>query len=428
MTDVLDADAFSDPGTGTNGKRVVEFDGWGRYKLPDPDSGKLRSWTRVTTLAGTLEDTYNLERWGNRKVLEGIVQDRGLVSQAAEVFKEYGWDPQDSEAKKRLNTIVTSAQHVAGSKKGADLGTQLHELTEKLNQGDPALFVPAELVPNLRMYEATLQAEGITILPQYLERIVCIPEFNAVGRMDNISQETAAQVLRVFDLKTQKTMDFGALKIAIQLALYANASAMFNEDTWAWEDMPALDKSLATVCWLPVLEGQEDKVCHLYDVDLEWGWRWAKASFQTRKARGAKPVTRRAPRAVPAAKSPSWDLGSVVSTLAEAVADSAAGNGREEASVYSGAVADALAKSAASSGASALDGWGSVMLAASRAEKEPQIQAPEGLDWEARFRQARSIEELVMAGNACSAAGAMTPELKALGRTLRQELSTTTAG
>lgn len=373
-------DGFEDP----DNTRKIEFDGWGRYKLPHPDrpDGPEVPWTRVTTIAGTLEDRYHLERWGKRKVLEGIVIDRGLVSQAAEVFAEYGADPDVKEAKDRLDKLAGMAIDLAGAHKGADSGTELHSLTEGMNQGT-LLFedeAPEHLKANLRAYADTLVQHGISVVPEYMERIICCPELNAVGRLDNLVHEAGTELLRVFDLKTQKTMDFGAMKIAIQLAIYANGYAMFNEETWTWEEMPPVDKALATVCHLPVLAEHEDKACHLYDVDLEWGWRWAKASAQTRKARNSKPVT---PRKAAA---------------------------RRPAVVTSGKVT-----------AHPEPGAGSALVEAIKAELA-NGQAP-GLDWAAMFRQAKTLDELTRAGEECVKAGAMTDELKALGKTRRAELT-----
>lgn len=388
-----DTDTFEDPEpTG----RQIEFDGWGRYKLPHPDTGDMTAWTRVTTLAGALEDQYHLSMWGRRKVLEGLVMDRGLLSLAAEAFATYGWDPQTQEAKKALNAITSQAVDTAGAHKGADTGTALHSITEELNQGrDDEAFsraVDMGLRPNVVAYRDTLRQHQIRVVPEFMERVICVPELKVVGRLDNLVQEMGRELLRVFDLKSQKTMDFGAMKIAIQLAIYANGYAMFDEENWTWREMPKVDKEVATVCWLPVLESQEDKVCQLYDVDLAWGWRWAKASFQTRKARNFKPLTLRRPPSTP------------VRRTEETVHSVAAGhNVLDKERVLGPAVVSS----------------GPVVLT-------PVPDAPEsGLDWSARFRQAGTTQELAKIGKECKAAGALTPELKELGRVLRDAISVT---
>lgn len=386
-------DGFEEP----DNVRKIEFDGWGRYKLPHPDrpDGPAQPWTRVTTIAGTLEDRYHLERWGKRKVLEGLVTDRGLLSQAAEIFSEYGPDPDVKEAKDRLDKLAGWAIDKAGAHKGADVGTQLHDLTERRNQGTLlSADVPPHLAANVAIYESTLQEHGITVVPEYMERIICCPELNAVGRLDNMVREAGHELLRIFDLKSQKTMDFGSMKIAIQLAIYAHGYAMFNEETWTWEEMPPVDQKVATVCHLPLLAEYEDKACHLYDVDLEWGWRWAKASFQTRKARNAKPVT---PRTTPVKHTPA-----PTATVAKAAAK-----------------AGAVVKS----GQVTLEPVNVGSAFRTLAQDELLKTGSPGLDWAAMFRQAKTLDELRRAGEECVKAGAMTDELKALGKSRRAELA-----
>lgn len=392
MTDVanmpiLDGhEPFEDP---EPARKVVTYDGWGRYKLPDPNTGRERGFTRVTTIASTLEDQYHLNLWGKRKTLEGLVLERGLLAQAAHVFREFGQDPQEREAKKRLDAIAKSACDIAGSSSGAETGTALHAITEDHNQGR---FHEAGqeadrrgLSANMRAYVNTLAREEITVLPEFMERLVFVPQLDAVGRLDNLTREKWAALLRVFDLKSQKTMDFGAMKIAIQLAMYANAEAMFNEETWQWEEMPAVDKEIATVCWLPVMEGEEEKVCQLYDVDLAHGWRWAKAAYQTRQWRKVNPLSVRAPRPT---------LKAVVSSGPVTLAP---------------VVGIETAKSAVQEESRAVAETGTTGLKS-------------GLDWEARFRQARTHDELRAAGRECKEAGELTENLKELGKKLGAKL------
>lgn len=411
-----DLDTFEDP---EPARRVIQFDGWGRYKLPDPETGKEISWTRVTTLAGALEDQYHLSRWGRRKVLEGIVVDKGLVSLAEQAFQIHGYDPQSTDGKKAVDEVADAAIDVAGAHKGADRGTMLHSVTEDQNQGnrDQALQrAAAEGVEgNLAAYNEALAKYRITVVPDFMERVICVPSLKVVGRLDNLVREMGLDLLRVFDLKSQKTMDFGAMKIAIQLAIYANGYAMFNEDTWEWEEMPLVDKELATVCHLPVLEGLEAKVCHMYDVDLAWGWRWARASFQTRKARNYKPVTRRQPPAfrgaatIPAtAPEPARKAFTVPDQVHHPVSEEAVAALAEAAVVSSGPV-KLVPTTALTEDPRALF-------------QDIESARVQGVDWEARFRHAGTTQELTEIGRECQKVGALTDGLKEIGRKRRLEI------
>src|SRR5690606_4192456 len=59
-------------GTPADRQEAVARDRWGRYLLPDPQTGEIRPFTRTTTLAGTITDTYGIHRWEPRGVARGL--------------------------------------------------------------------------------------------------------------------------------------------------------------------------------------------------------------------------------------------------------------------------------------------------------------------------------------------------------------------
>jgi hypothetical protein len=255
------------------------YNQWGQYLLPDPDTGKERAWVRATTMAKALEDTYNLEIWSNRMVAKGMALRPDLLALAASL---------DVEAdKKRLNQVAKDAKEAAGGSSGANMGTALHSMTEKLDAGETVQ--PGPFARELAAYRATMAAEGLVVLPHYSERIICVPSLGVAGRLDKLTESAGSQLYQVSDLKSQKSMDFGAVSIAIQLSLYAHAYAMWNPSTETWEDPPPIDQNTATVVWLPVGQGH----CEVFDVDIFLGWEWAKHAQETRRIRKCKPLTSR---------------------------------------------------------------------------------------------------------------------------------------
>jgi hypothetical protein len=253
--------------------------GNGRYALPDPDTGQARTWTRVTTLAKTLEDTYNLQKWDGRMVARGVALRPDLAALAQ------GADPDDEEGKRTLNRVAAQAKEVAGASRGANLGTALHRLTELSDAGREVQA--GSLAGELDAYRATMAARGWRVVPEYLERIICVPELGVAGRLDKLVAVRGRGRLMVADLKSQKSMDWGGLAIAIQLSIYAHAYAMWNEETERWESPPVMNQDEAVVLWAPI--GRN--LCEPYRVDLLEGWHWAQASLQVREARKAKLVT-----------------------------------------------------------------------------------------------------------------------------------------
>lgn len=250
-------------------------DRWGRYMLPDPETGKERAWTRATTLASTLADTHGLNRWQMRMVAKGLGMRQDLLALAAAAHV----DDKDT-----LDRVAADAKEAAGSSAGANSGTALHSFTEAVDRGEDRA-VPDPWRADIEAYCTTLVAHRVTVHPEWIERIVLCPRFAVAGTFDRIL--TLADGRRVIgDVKTGKDLSYSWGEIAIQLALYANATHMWNGT--AWERMPVVDPTEAVVIWLPVGRG----VCELHTVNIVDGWEMAQVAFNVRKWRGRKNLAR----------------------------------------------------------------------------------------------------------------------------------------
>ena len=75
----------------TTPTQPVERDRWGRPKIKAPD-GKLKPYTRATTVAGTLDDRHNLEKWLQRQAVIGLAKRPDLYALATQS------DPTDRKA------------------------------------------------------------------------------------------------------------------------------------------------------------------------------------------------------------------------------------------------------------------------------------------------------------------------------------------
>lgn len=246
-------------------------DQYGRYLLPDPTTGKEQAWTRATTIAGTLADRFALEQWGNRMAVIGIAARPDLYALAASCV------PEDKE---QLNRIVTDAQEAAKSRSSANLGTALHRILERIDSGED-LDAPAPWQPDVDAYCSTLADNAVEVIPEYIERIVVVPKPKVAGTLDRLVMIDGLPV--VADLKTGKdVVTYGMGDIAIQLAIYANASHMWNGT--GYDPMPFVDKERALVIHLPVGEGR----CDLYWVDIAAGKEAARLAFQVRDWRKRK--------------------------------------------------------------------------------------------------------------------------------------------
>ena len=105
-------------------------DRYGRYKLPDPrvvlpgDSWqtgmRTGAFTRASTFAKSISDTYKLSQWQQRLVMKGMVIAPEL---AEEVL-----DLDVSRDRDRMNFLAEQLKIRAGSKDAASKGTKVHGL------------------------------------------------------------------------------------------------------------------------------------------------------------------------------------------------------------------------------------------------------------------------------------------------------------
>lgn len=258
----------------------VPRDQWGRYKLPDPETGEVRSWPRVTGLVKLASSTYNLDKWRSRMVATGVASSDSIRAQVVSL------DP--NEDRGALNALVEEALTVARANEGAGLGTALHRFTERLDRGEQ-VQIPEQWEPDIVAYLDTMRDSGLTVEPRYLERVVVVPELGIAGTFDRIV--TVHGKAYIADLKTGQSLAYNAPEVAIQLACYAHGSHLWDEA--GYSPMPAVDRTKGLAIWLPAGRG----VCELHWLDLEKGWEGAllcsavdKWQKETRSNKGEWPT------------------------------------------------------------------------------------------------------------------------------------------
>lgn len=259
----------------------IRRDRWGRYLIPHPDTGKPQAWTRATTLAGTLADRYGLEQWAKRNVVLGIGARHDLYTLAASCT------PDDRD---ELNRIVRQAEDAAKGQAGANSGTAMHRLTERLDRGQPVDTTDPHLAGDLNAYRTTMDTAGIRVArtadgSAWIERVLVVPEIDVAGTCDRVCLHDHWPLPRIADLKTAKdVLRYGMVEIALQLAIYAHATHWYDPATNQLHPMPAIDQERALVMHLPV--GQA--TCQLYDVDIAAGWQAVQLAVAVRDWRKRK--------------------------------------------------------------------------------------------------------------------------------------------
>jgi hypothetical protein len=281
------------------GDGAYSFDGkpdqWKRYRLPDPNSGKAQGYTRSTTFAKTISDTFRLNLWKTRQAIDGMILRPDLQMKYA--------TERDNEKK---NKIAEEAQEAAGAKVGANLGTALHAFSEAVDRGEEPL-IPAPFRAHIAAWSALIKQFNLEILD--IERVILCtdPAFDikgVAGTLDRIVRFTKDTVvdlpgggthtfkkgtIAILDLKTGKDLSYGWLEISVQLATYANATIRFDKESKEWIPMPEpMDLDVALVVHLPATTPGEAVKATMYAVDIKAGREMAQLCTDVRQARKRK--------------------------------------------------------------------------------------------------------------------------------------------
>lgn len=278
-----------------------------------------RTYSRVTSYIDVLEDKSNIQAWSERNVLIGVAMDTGLLKGVLD------GDPEEKDHKDWLNRRAKVAKNKAGAEKKADRGTYLHALSEKVDDGEE-LPDDASFEDVIDMDAYARETTGFEIV--HMEKLIVIDERKVAGTPDRVSKwacytevpqhgyefeageyddlelereyvpliapdgsEIGPDDLIITDLKTG-TMDYGQLKMAMQLAIYSRGELYDPRP----EDV--LD------CRTPMLNVRQDwgiimnvaagsGECELYWADLTMGWRAVGVAGEVRALRneGKKALT-----------------------------------------------------------------------------------------------------------------------------------------
>jgi len=241
-----------------------------------------RYYTRVTTFADAITESYNLTQWKLARLLIGLGQRADYVRQAAALTM----DERDRDARDELVGKVFDA---AGPD-AAGLGTALHALTERLDRGEDLGTPPVEMLPDLAAYTA-LTSDSLTMLLRE-PRTVC-DELECAGTPDTIAVVHEAPPTdwgpacdcppgraRVVDTKTGSIRYPG--KMSTQLSIYAH-SELYNAETGERTPLDVCPH-WGVIVHLPVETGE----AALFWLDLAHGWRGAELCGPVRQWHRAK--------------------------------------------------------------------------------------------------------------------------------------------
>lgn len=270
----------------------------GRYSLPHPDTGKPTLFTRVSKIKEVIPDFYNLHQWKDRNLAKGLAMREELVELAAAT-------PVDGAEHRGIwNDLIAKARDTAGGNKGSLHGTAFHSMTEYVDRGEELPEgVRSELAGQIARYQFALEVIGTRMDHRWIERVVWHREHKLAGRLDRVMEidmdalvelnpEIAEWITRpggrqwvIGDVKSQKTMEYSNVGMAVQFAVYAAAEKVWDETEGRWEDIDVdINPDIAIVMHTPSIDPRAD----LQVVNLHDGKELLDLSMTVRKARNRK--------------------------------------------------------------------------------------------------------------------------------------------
>jgi hypothetical protein len=267
---------------------LINRDRWQRPIVIDLD-GVEGPYQRCTTFIDVLDNKWNLQRWGERKIIEGLCFRDDLRLDAASFGREptkliknsmERWvkNPDHKRWNDGLNAVADQAKEAAEHKAAATRGQALHRFCERMNRGETLENVPIDFVPHIAAYEfATQRIEMIKI-----ETFMVLDDLRVAGTPDRIVSLPGKPKPMIFDIKTGD-VEWGQLKMSMQMAIYAH-SKIYDPETNERTEID-LDQETAIICALDQLTAE----VVLLEIYIERGWEachtardvWAKRSWKS---------------------------------------------------------------------------------------------------------------------------------------------------
>lgn len=257
----MTTDQFDTPG------RDIPRDRWGRPMVCPPGGKKPVAYTRCTTFVGVLEDTYNLSRWQQRMVALGLADRPDLMLAVAA----------HREDRNKLNEITANALEAAQAGAAATTGTALHALTEKVDRDAPLGVIPEAYIADLEQY----REQTAPLQVQRIEQFRVLDSLRIGGTTDRVVEYEGRYYIA--DVKTG-SIDWGILKICMQLAVYSRSTPYDFETRVRTADPFEVDQDRAIVIHLPAGQGK----CELIWVDIAAGWDAVQVAKDVREWRARK--------------------------------------------------------------------------------------------------------------------------------------------
>lgn len=283
----------------------VPRDQWKRPLITPLGGGRPVGYTRASTMGGYLDDTSGLDRWKQRGVASGLALREELFLQVVSLGPEPDKLQQPNlhkQWKRDMQDVCDRARDAAGASRKSTVGTALHALTDRIERGQDVGNVPETYHRHLESYRRATR--GFTAVG--IEQFVICDELQAAGTFDRLYQLDGYPALIIGDTKTGDISY--ALKIAVQMAIYAHGS-FYDPKTAARTPIGNVDLDRGLIIAL----NSDTGLCEPVWINLRAGWEAAKIAAQVREVRRVKGLT--SPFEMAPDDAPAPDSAAVVSDL-----------------------------------------------------------------------------------------------------------------
>lgn len=230
----------------------------------------MTGYTRVSSMAETLSDSFGLGRWQQKNVVKGLLLRPDLLS-AARVVSNEG----------ELYEIVDMAAEAGDNHVAARNGTTVHRLTERIDRGeDLPAGLPDNYVAMLEVYDKEMRRHGFEV--KSTEGFVVQDKVQCAGSYDKEMSRY------VGDVKTGQNLDHIVLKASMQLAIYA-AGDHYDIGTYERVDFE-VDRDRGILIWLPYVEDPKHAECEMRWLDLKLGRSSVLQAVKVKDLRKLKPA------------------------------------------------------------------------------------------------------------------------------------------
>lgn len=256
----------------------VRRDRWGRYLVLPPEGGKPIGYTRATTVAKALDDQSSLINWRSRMTAVGLAQRPDLLALVTTA----------GDDKRRLDELCDKAAEHGGATIRRDLGSAVHSMLEQriLN---PDVTLPEPHRTDVNAILQALAEHGLSIVAGMTEQMIVLDELKIAGTVDLVVEDRNGRRY-IADLKTGATVAFGASSWALQLAIYANADAIYRQGPAVDGsddvriEMPDVNRNIAFIVHCQPGSGHAD----LHQLDIAAGWEMLPRAVEVRTWRNRK--------------------------------------------------------------------------------------------------------------------------------------------